>query len=119
MVMQSMLGSYNKNAGGGKHVGSVFFPSNGSSILHIITDDFMNVVLLDHHSLLLLLLSYFIPSYLQVYLTGTITEISVTLNSSQLVERIAIDEIAESMMAFNTNYKDTGLFGVYAAAEVR
>ncbi|WOH07877.1 hypothetical protein DCAR_0727311 [Daucus carota subsp. sativus] len=57
MVMQSMLGSWNKNAGGGKHVGS------------------------------------------------------------QLVERIAIDEIAESMMAFNTNYKDTGLFGIYAAAE--
>ncbi|KAK1405034.1 hypothetical protein POM88_004639 [Heracleum sosnowskyi] len=28
-----------------------------------------------------------------------------------------IDEIAESMMAFYTNYKDTGLFGVYVAAE--
>lgn len=26
MVMQSMLGSWNKNAGGGKHVGLVFFP---------------------------------------------------------------------------------------------
>lgn len=33
MVMQSMLGSYNKNAGGGKHVGSVFFPLN----VHIVS----------------------------------------------------------------------------------
>ncbi|URE18796.1 mitochondrial-processing peptidase [Musa troglodytarum] len=57
MVMQSMLGSWNKNAGGGKHMGS------------------------------------------------------------ELSQRIAINEIAESMMAFNTNYKDTGLFGVYAVAK--
>lgn len=27
MVMQSMLGSWNKNAGGGKHMGWVFVPS--------------------------------------------------------------------------------------------
>ncbi|XP_008805107.2 probable mitochondrial-processing peptidase subunit beta, mitochondrial [Phoenix dactylifera] len=57
MVMQSMLGSWNKSSGGGKHMGS------------------------------------------------------------ELVQRIAINEIAESMMAFNTNYKDTGLFGVYAVAK--
>ncbi|XP_008792725.1 probable mitochondrial-processing peptidase subunit beta, mitochondrial [Phoenix dactylifera] len=57
MVMQSMLGSWNKGAGGGKHMGS------------------------------------------------------------ELAQRIAINEIAESMMAFNTNYKDTGLFGVYAVAK--
>jgi hypothetical protein len=41
-----------------------------------------------------------------------------SLGSSELVQRVAIDEIAESMMAFNTNYKDTGLFGVYAVAKV-
>ncbi|KAL0424371.1 UNVERIFIED_CONTAM: putative mitochondrial-processing peptidase subunit beta, mitochondrial [Sesamum radiatum] len=57
MVMQSMLGSWNKNAGGGKHMGS------------------------------------------------------------ELAQRVGINEIAESMMAFNTNYKDTGLFGVYAVAK--
>jgi len=57
MVMQSMLGSWNKSAGGGKHMGS------------------------------------------------------------ELAQRVGINEIAESMMAFNTNYKDTGLFGVYAVAE--
>ncbi|XP_073151151.1 probable mitochondrial-processing peptidase subunit beta, mitochondrial [Henckelia pumila] len=57
MVMQSMLGSWNKNAGGGKHMGS------------------------------------------------------------ELAQRVGIDEIAESMMAFNTNYKDTGLFGVHAVAK--
>ncbi|CAK9186028.1 unnamed protein product [Ilex paraguariensis] len=57
MVMQSMLGSWSKNAGGGKHMGS------------------------------------------------------------ELAQRVGINEIAESMMAFNTNYKDTGLFGVYAIAK--
>ncbi|KAI5665703.1 hypothetical protein M9H77_15556 [Catharanthus roseus] len=57
MVMQSMLGSWNKSAGGGKHMGS------------------------------------------------------------DLAQRVGINEIAESMMAFNTNYKDTGLFGVYAVAK--
>ncbi|KAL7161208.1 hypothetical protein ACSBR2_041792 [Camellia fascicularis] len=59
MVMQSMLGSWNKNAGGGKHMGS------------------------------------------------------------ELAQRVGINEIAENMMAFNTNYKDTGLFGVYAIAKFR
>ncbi|GAB4831730.1 hypothetical protein Ancab_005742 [Ancistrocladus abbreviatus] len=57
MVMQSMLGSWNKSAGGGKHMGS------------------------------------------------------------ELAQRVGINEIAESVMAFNTNYKDTGLFGVYAVAK--
>ncbi|VFQ91972.1 unnamed protein product [Cuscuta campestris] len=37
--------------------------------------------------------------------------------SSELAQRISINEIAENMMAFNTNYKDTGLFGVYASAK--
>ncbi|KAJ4707343.1 Mitochondrial processing peptidase beta subunit [Melia azedarach] len=57
MVMQAMLGSWNKSAVGGKHMGS------------------------------------------------------------ELAQRVGINEIAESMMAFNTNYKDTGLFGVYAVAK--
>ncbi|KAG8095950.1 hypothetical protein GUJ93_ZPchr0013g35353 [Zizania palustris] len=57
MVMQSMLGSWNKSAGGGKHMGS------------------------------------------------------------ELVQRVAINDIAESITTFNTNYKDTGLFGVYAVAK--
>ncbi|XP_061354686.1 probable mitochondrial-processing peptidase subunit beta, mitochondrial [Gastrolobium bilobum] len=57
MVMQAMLGSWNKTAGGGKHMGSA------------------------------------------------------------LAQRVGINEVAESMMAFNTNYKDSGLFGVYAVAK--
>ncbi|CAH9115864.1 unnamed protein product [Cuscuta epithymum] len=57
MVMQKMLGSWDKSCGGGKHMGS------------------------------------------------------------HLVQRVAINEIGESVMAFNMNYKDTGLFGVYAVAE--
>jgi hypothetical protein len=38
--------------------------------------------------------------------------------SSELAQKVAINGIAESVMAFNTNYKDTGLFGVYAVAKV-
>ncbi|KAK1306484.1 hypothetical protein QJS10_CPA10g01955 [Acorus calamus] len=57
MVMQTMLGSWDKSHGGGMHVGS------------------------------------------------------------ELVQKIAINEVAESIMAFNTNYKDTGLFGVYVTAK--
>ncbi|XP_071686271.1 probable mitochondrial-processing peptidase subunit beta, mitochondrial [Rutidosis leptorrhynchoides] len=57
MVIQSILGSWNKSAGAGKHMGS------------------------------------------------------------QLAQLIGISELAENMMAFNTNYKDTGLFGVYAVAK--
>ncbi|CAL5393618.1 unnamed protein product [Camellia sinensis] len=34
-----------------------------------------------------------------------------------LAQRVGINEIAKNMMAFNTNYKDTGLFGVYAIAK--
>lgn len=41
-----------------------------------------------------------------------------TVYSSELVQRAAINDIAESVMGFNTNYKDTGLFGVYAVAKV-
>ncbi|XP_059449707.1 probable mitochondrial-processing peptidase subunit beta, mitochondrial [Corylus avellana] len=36
---------------------------------------------------------------------------------SELAQRIGINEIAETMISFNTNYKDTGLFGVYAVAK--
>ena len=43
---------------------------------------------------------------------------SLCVRSSALIQRVAINEIAESIMAFNTNYKDTGLFGVYAVAKV-
>lgn len=36
---------------------------------------------------------------------------------SKLAQRDSINEIEESVMAFNTNYKDTCLFGVYAIAK--
>eukprot|EP00884_Botryococcus_braunii_P002739 jgi/Botrbrau1/12466/Bobra.0169s0013.1 len=38
--------------------------------------------------------------------------------SSILAQRVAINGLANSYMAFNTNYHDTGLFGVYATADV-
>ena len=41
-----------------------------------------------------------------------------TVYSSELVQKAAINDIAESVMSFNMNYKDTGLFGVYAVAKV-
>lgn len=40
MVMQSMLGSWNKNAGGGKHMGSVFatlHPDGLSELLCVLS----------------------------------------------------------------------------------
>jgi len=86
MVMQAILGSWNKTAGGGKHMGYVTWtplPEKGK-ILSLI-----------------------------------LTECILTINSSELAQRIGINEVAESIMAFNTNYKDTGLFGVYAVAKVR
>lgn len=36
---------------------------------------------------------------------------------SELVQMAAINQIAESIKAFNYSYKDTGLFGVYAVAK--
>ncbi|KAI3859775.1 hypothetical protein MKW92_023266 [Papaver armeniacum] len=36
---------------------------------------------------------------------------------SELAQRVAIDDIAESLMPFNKNYRDAGLFGVYACAK--
>ncbi|KAK9063639.1 hypothetical protein SSX86_017510 [Deinandra increscens subsp. villosa] len=36
---------------------------------------------------------------------------------SQLAQIAGIDELAESVMAVNSHYKETGLFGVYAAAK--
>lgn len=36
---------------------------------------------------------------------------------SKLAQRVAINGLAHSYMAFNTNYHDTGLFGVYAVAD--
>uniref|UniRef100_A0A804MWV0 Peptidase M16 C-terminal domain-containing protein n=3 Tax=Zea mays TaxID=4577 RepID=A0A804MWV0_MAIZE len=40
-----------------------------------------------------------------------------TVYSSELVQKAAINDIAASVMSFNMNYKDTGLFGVYAVAK--
>jgi hypothetical protein len=33
--------------------------------------------------------------------------------SSQLTQTVAVEGLADAFMAFNTNYHDTGLFGVY------
>lgn len=37
-------------------------------------------------------------------------------SGSELARRVSTDNLAESIMAFNTNYQDTGLFGVYSTA---
>lgn len=57
MVMQTMLGGWNKNAGAGKHMGS------------------------------------------------------------ELAQKVGANGLAEDVMAFNTNYNDAGLFGVYATCK--
>lgn len=98
-----MLGSWNKSAGGGKHMGWV--PSllyTLSSCRHFLV--YNQVPLskwLENNPLIIVHFVVLIFWY-----------------SSELVQRVAINEIAESIMAFNTNYKDTGLFGVYAVAKV-
>lgn len=97
-----MLGSWNKSAGGGKHMGWV------PSLLYILSSCHFLV-------------------YNQVPLSKWLKNnpliifhfvILIYWYSSELVQRVAINDIAESIMAFNTNYKDTGLFGVYAVAKV-
>lgn len=35
-----------------------------------------------------------------------------------MAQQISANGLAESVMAFNTNYSDSGLFGVYAVAKV-
>ncbi|XP_058069131.1 probable mitochondrial-processing peptidase subunit beta, mitochondrial [Magnolia sinica] len=37
-------------------------------------------------------------------------------SGSELARRVSADDLAESIMAFNTNYCDTGLFGIYSTA---
>ncbi|CAM6049895.1 unnamed protein product [Sphagnum compactum] len=37
---------------------------------------------------------------------------------SELAQKIGANDLAESVMAFNTNYSDAGLFGVYAVAKL-
>lgn len=36
---------------------------------------------------------------------------------STLTQRIATDQLADAFMAFNTNYHDAGLFGIYAVTD--
>lgn len=38
-------------------------------------------------------------------------------SSSPLVATVAMEGLADSMMSFNTNYHDTGLFGVYGVTD--
>lgn len=37
--------------------------------------------------------------------------------SSQLTQTVAVEGLASSFMAFNTNYHDTGLFGIYGVTD--
>ena len=102
MVMQTMLGSWNKSAGGGKHMGWVPFLLHLLSSCHFLMytkSPLSNITKTNQ-----LIIFHFV--------------ILLDWCSSELVQRVAINEIAESIMAFNTNYKDTGLFGVYAVAKV-
>jgi predicted Zn-dependent peptidase len=38
---------------------------------------------------------------------------------SELAQKVGANGLAENVQAFNTNYNDAGLFGVYATAKVR
>ncbi|KAG0578850.1 hypothetical protein KC19_4G054400 [Ceratodon purpureus] len=39
-------------------------------------------------------------------------------HGSELAQDVGANDLAESFMAFNTNYRDSGLFGVYAVAKI-
>lgn len=112
MVIQQMLGSWNKYCGGGKHNGLVLLLNTS---MHFVLCYYLNRALLEgFHSICVSWISCGLTIILITLLCVSICSI----NSSELVQRVAINEIAESVMAFNTNYKDTGLFGVYAEAKV-
>lgn len=36
---------------------------------------------------------------------------------NMMAQRVSINNLAQSYMCFNTNYHDTGLFGIYAVAD--
>lgn len=38
---------------------------------------------------------------------------------SELAQKVDTEDLADSFMAFNTNYRDSGLFGIYAIAKVQ
>ncbi|KAL4194795.1 hypothetical protein AMTRI_Chr05g70240 [Amborella trichopoda] len=40
-------------------------------------------------------------------------------SGSELARRVGTHDLAESIMAFNTNYQDVGLFGIYATAMLK
>lgn len=44
--------------------------------------------------------------------------VSLVMNRSELARKVDGGQLAESIISFNTNYADTGLFGVYATASV-
>jgi hypothetical protein len=40
------------------------------------------------------------------------------MDRSELAQNVGANDLAESFLAFNTNYRDSGLFGMYAVAKV-
>lgn len=52
---------------------------------------------------------------------GFLCDISINLSlfRSEMAQKVGANGLAENVMAFNTNYNDAGLFGVYATAKVR
>ena len=40
------------------------------------------------------------------------------MDRSELAQNVGANNLAESFMAFNTHYRDSGLFGIYAVAKV-
>jgi predicted Zn-dependent peptidase len=46
-------------------------------------------------------------------------KLNLLLFRSEMAQKVGANGLAENVMAFNTNYNDAGLFGVFATAKVR
>ncbi|MCL7051497.1 hypothetical protein MKW94_013200 [Papaver nudicaule] len=71
---------------------------------------FKGASLTDPDSIALMVMQFLLGSWNKSTEVGKYT-------GSVLAQRVAIDNIAETLMPFNKNYRDAGLFGVYACAK--
>ncbi|MCL7038168.1 hypothetical protein MKW94_009349 [Papaver nudicaule] len=82
---------------------------DGLPLAHFVVA-FKGASLTDPDSIALMVMQFMLGSWNKSTEVGKLT-------SSELSQRVAIDNIAESLMPFHKNYKDAGLFGVYACAK--
>ncbi|CAI5939935.1 unnamed protein product [Closterium sp. NIES-64] len=120
-IMQTMLGSWSRGAGGGNALGPCWGPgaagrvSDREEYLWCASPIFSSPSFPAHLSLPLHLAS---PSHTEELPSlFSSAEGGGQQSLSELAQKVAANSLCERFMAFNTNYSDTGLFGVYACAK--